>query len=104
MSAPDVGRPPVAHHQRENLLGVLAGRDRAPAGADVGQEAQGDFERHRDVIEAVDGNRLLSALDLADELTGESGERAQSFLAQCTLLAQRTQTLAEKFPDVSDGP
>ena len=61
------------------------------------------IERDRDTIEAVDGDRLLAALDLADEFPAEPGSLAESLLAERALLAECPEALTEEFPDVFDG-
>src|SRR6266852_1549701 len=88
--------------EREDLLGLL-GRHRALLVADVGEVAQRNFERDRDTVEAVDGDRLLAALDLADELPAEPRPFAESFLAERALFAQGAEPLTEEFSDVFDG-
>src|SRR5438093_422391 len=98
----DVLRTAPARDEREDPLGFL-GRHAAVLVADVGEVAQGDLQRDRDAVEAVDGDRLLAALDLTDEFSAEPGSLAESLLAERALLAQCTKSLAEEFPDVFDG-
>src|SRR6266851_3286434 len=58
--------------EREDLFRFL-GRDRLLlVGTDVGEVAQRHLERDGDAIEAVDRDRLLAALDFADELAAQS--------------------------------
>ncbi len=54
------------------------------------------------MIEAVDGDRLLSALDLTDELSAQPRALAQALLTQPPLLAERPQPLAQEFSHVLD--
>src|SRR2546426_6461768 len=98
----DVLRTAAARDEREDPLGFL-GRHAAVLVADVGEVAQGDLQRDRDAVEAVDGDRLLAALDLADEFPAEPGSLAESLLAERALLSECTKTLTEEFPDVFDG-
>src|SRR4030095_9267020 len=97
-----VFRTPPSRNEREDLLSIL-GRDGAVLVTDVGEIAQRNLERDRHAIETVDGNRLLTALDLADELPPEAGPLAETFLAERALFAQSAEALTEKFPDVFDG-
>src|SRR6266850_2101565 len=92
--------PPPAGHQREDLLGVLARHRRRLVGAHVGQLAQRDLQRHRYVVEAVDGDRLLAALDLTDELAGQAGAITEPLLTESALLAERPQPLPQELPYV----
>src|SRR2546425_10357833 len=55
------------------------------------------------VVETVEGDRLLPTLDLADELSAESGSLAESLLAERALFAQRTETRPEDFSDAFGG-
>src|SRR5262249_7743423 len=75
----------------------------ARLGADVGEVAQGNPERDRHVVETVDRDRFLAALDLADELPAEPGFLAESLLAEGALFAQGTETLPENFSDALGG-
>src|SRR5207245_4677431 len=102
VSLADVFRTPPSRDQREDLLGLF-GRHGAVLVADVGELAQRNLERDRHAVETIDGNRLLAALDLADEFPAETGPLAEAFLAERALFAQGAQTLTEKFPDVFDG-
>src|SRR2546426_7977345 len=95
------GLPPVAD-QREDPLGVLDGHAGRLVGPDVGELTQRNVEGDRHVIEAVDGDRFLAALDLADELAAEAGALTQSFLAQAVLLAQGAQPLPEELAHMLD--
>src|SRR4051794_4500940 len=79
--------------QREDALGVLGRYPGRLVGTDVGQLTQRNVERDGDVIEAVDRDRFLSALHLADELAAEPGAVTQPLLAQPVLLAQGAQAL-----------
>src|SRR5258708_1942769 len=67
---PDVLGPPPAGDEREDLFGLLARHRGRLVGPHVRQLTQGNLQRHRYVVEAVDGDRLLPALDLTDELAG----------------------------------
>src|SRR6266850_1867576 len=98
-----LGAAPVAD-EREDALGVLARHAGRLVGAHVGELAQRNVERDRDVVEAVDRDRLLAALHLADELAAEAGALAEPLLAQAVLLAQGAQPLAEEFAHMLDGP
>src|SRR5437870_13284696 len=64
----DVLGTPPAGDEREDLFCFLAGDRLLLVRADVGQVAQRHLERDRHAVEAVDRDRLLTALDLADEL------------------------------------
>src|SRR5574341_59138 len=103
VSLANVLRAAPARHEREDLLGVL-GRDCGGLVADVGEVAQRDFQGDGHVVEAVDRDRLLTALDLADELAAQAGALAETFLAQEALLAEGAETLAQELSDVLDGP
>src|ERR1700756_261780 len=98
--AADVFRPPPARDEREDLLRVLARHGRRLVGPHVRELAQRDLERDRHPIEAVDRDRLLAALDLADELAGEAGAITQPLLAEGALLAERPQPLPQELPHV----
>src|SRR5213594_4542358 len=97
---PDLLGPPPAGDEREDLLRVLARHLRRLVGAHVGQLAERNLQRHRYVVQAVDGDRLLAALDLADELAGQAGAIAQPLLAESALLAERPQPLPQELPYV----
>ena len=58
------------------------------------------IERDRHPVKAVDGDRLLAALDLSDELAGETGAITEPLLAESALLAERPQPLPEELPYV----
>jgi len=49
----------------------------------------GRLERDRHPVQPVDGDRFLAALDLADELAGETGAITQPLLAESALVAER---------------
>src|SRR5262245_58795639 len=98
--AADVLRSPPTRHEREDLLRVLARHGRRLVRPHVRELAQRDLERDRHPIEAVDRDRLLAALDLADELPGEAGAVAQPLLAEGALLAERSQPLPQELPHV----
>src|SRR5438128_8839959 len=99
VSLADVFRTPPSRDQREDLLGLF-GRHGAVLVADVGEIAQGNLERDRHAVETVDRNRLLPALDLADEFPAESGSFAKSFLAERALFAKGAKALTEEFSDM----
>src|SRR5215470_18872069 len=80
VSLADVLRAAPPRDERVDLLGLL-GRHGAVLVADVGEVAQRNPERDRYVVETVEGDRLLAALDFADELAAEPGFLAESFLA-----------------------
>src|SRR5439155_19129741 len=67
--------------EREDLLGLLGGH-RGGLVADIGEVTERDLERGRDVVQAVQGDRLLAPLDLADELSAQAGALAQPLLAE----------------------
>src|SRR3989449_10800802 len=92
--------PPPAGDEREDLLRVLARHLRRLVGAHIGQLAERNLQRHRYVVQAVDGDRLLAAFDLADELAGQAGAIAQPLLAESALLAERPQPLPQELPYV----
>src|SRR6266403_2097897 len=93
---PDVFGPPPDGNEREDLFGLLA-RHRGPH---VRQLTQRDLERDRHPVQAVDGDRLLSALDLADELARQARPISQPPLAETALLAQGPHPLPQEFPHV----
>jgi hypothetical protein len=74
-----------------------------PSCPNIGQVTERHLEGHRHPVEAVDRDRLSTALDLADELAAESGSFAKPFLAERALFAQGAEALAEEFSDVFDG-
>src|SRR5436309_1128434 len=86
---PDQAQPPEGARHLRRLVG-----------AHVGQLAERNLQRHRYVVQAVDGDRLLAALDLADELAGQAGAIAQPLLAESALLAERPQPLPQELPYV----
>src|SRR6266850_1589804 len=93
---PDVFGPPPAGDEREDLFGLLA-RHRGPH---IRQLTQRDLERDRHPVQAVDGDRLLSALDLADELARQARAITQPPLTESALLAQGPHPLPQEFPHV----
>src|SRR5205823_740213 len=96
----NVLRPPTARDEREDLLRVLARHSRRLVGPHVRELAQRDFERHRHPVQAVDRDRFLAALDLSDELPGETGAITQSLLTEGPLLAECPQPLPQELPHV----
>src|SRR5438552_2185939 len=72
---------PTGRDEREDLLGLLT-RHRGGLVADVGEVAEWDLEGGGDVVQAVERDRLLATLDLADELPAQAGTVA---LDQCAL-------------------
>ena len=98
-----LSRPMFVEKERQDLLGVL-GRH-TPAGCpDIREDPEGNPERDRDPVEAVDRNRLLPALHLPDELAAQGRALAEHGLAELSPLAQLADALAEKLPDVRDRP
>src|SRR6266404_9405824 len=79
---PDVRGPPPAGDEREDLFGLLARHRGRLVGPHVRQLTQGNLQRHRYVVEAVDGDRLLPALDLTDELARSAIPISQPPLAE----------------------
>src|SRR5262249_58620883 len=71
----------TASRDEHDDLRSLFGRHGVLVG-DVGEVAQGNVERDRHVVETIDGDRLLPALDLADELPTEPGCLAEALLAE----------------------
>src|SRR5467141_344139 len=88
-------RPPT---QTESGLARHRGR---LVGPHVRQLTQRDLERDRHPVQAVDGDRLLTALDLADELARQPPAITQPLLAPTALLAQGPHPLPQEFPHVS---
>src|SRR5262245_21111244 len=99
---PDVTGAPPPGDEREDLLGLGTRRLLLALRTDVRQFSQGDLQGHRHMIKAVDGNRLLPALDLADELAAQPRTLPEPLLAQASLLAEGAQPLTEELPDVLD--
>src|SRR5262249_20261959 len=96
----DVPGPPPARDEREDLFCVPT-RHRGRLGcAHVRQLSQRDLEGDRHPVQAVDGDRFLSALDLADKLARQAGATTQPRLAESALLAKRPQPLAQEYPYV----
>src|SRR5439155_19023211 len=93
----DLLRFAAAGQQREHLLDLVARRGLFVL-AHVGQLPEGDFQRERDAVEAVDGDRLLSTLDLTDELAAEARLIPQLLLTPAALLSQRPKSLTEQLP------
>jgi len=83
---PDVLGPPPAGDERKDLFRLLARHRGRLVGPHVRELTQRDLERDRHPIEAVNRDRLLTALDLADELSGEAGAITQPLLAVTALL------------------
>src|SRR2546426_8486433 len=92
-----------ARDEREDLLRVLRRDDRAPPRSDVGQGPERHRERHRHLVEAVDRDRLLAALDLPNELAAERRAVAQPLLAEAAVLPQLAQALPQELSDVRNG-
>src|SRR6267142_137590 len=97
---PDVLGPPTDGNEREDLFGVLARHRGRLVGPHVRQLSQRHLERDRHPVQAVDGDRFLAALDLADELAGQAGAITQPLLAESALLAERPQPLPQELPYV----
>src|SRR3989442_10231094 len=93
---------PAGGDEREDLLGLLAGH-RGGLVADVGEVAERDLEGRGNVVQAVERDRLLAPLDLADELSAPVGALAQPLLAERPLLPEGAQALSPKLPDVLHG-
>src|SRR5437773_4250657 len=72
----DLLRAPPGRDEREDLLGLLAGH-RGGLVADVGEVAERDLEGGGDVVQAVERDRFLAALDLTDELPAQAGALAE---------------------------
>jgi hypothetical protein len=89
--------------ERENLLGVCGRNDCAPPRPDIGELAERDLERDGHLVEAIDRDRLLTALHFTDELATERGAVAQPPLAEAPLLPKLSHTLPEELSDVWDG-
>src|SRR5262249_33753186 len=97
---PDVPGPPPAGDERENLFGVLT-RDRGRlVGPHIRQLSQRDLKRGRHPVQAVDGDRFLPALDLADEFARQPGAITQPLLAESALLAERPQPLPQELSNM----
>src|ERR1043166_5282328 len=103
VGAADVLGAAAVAHQREDALGVLARYAGRLVSPHVGELAQRNVEGDGDVIEDVDRDGFLTALDLADDLAAQAGALAEPLLAQSMLLAQRAQALAEELAHVLDG-
>src|SRR5256886_12621448 len=98
----DLLRAPPGRDEREDLLGLLAGH-RGGLVADVGEVAERDLEGGGDVVQAVERDRSLATLDLADELPAQAGTVAQPLLAEQPLLPEGAQALSQELSDVLDG-
>src|SRR5882762_7164718 len=68
---PDLVRSASSRHECENLLRLAIVHGPPSVEPDVGQRGQRHVERDGHPVEAVDGDGLLAALDLADELPAE---------------------------------
>ena len=85
--AADVVGPPAPGDKGEELFRLLARYRRCLVGTYVREVAQRYVERDRDTIQAVDRNRFLAALDLADKFAGKSRATIQPLLSEGALLA-----------------
>src|SRR5438874_6268939 len=92
--------PPPAGDEREDLFGLLARHRGRLVGPHIRQLTQRDLERDRHPVQAIDGDRLLPALDLADELARQARAITQPLLAETALLAQSPHPLPQEFPHV----
>src|SRR5438876_576855 len=93
----------VLHEERQQLLGVLA-RHRRAIRRRVRQRPERNLERSGNPVEAVDRDRFLAALDLADEFAAEPGVPAQGALTPPPLLAEGAEPLAEELPEPGRDP
>src|SRR5712692_1894873 len=100
VGTPDA-RARTVDDERQHSLGVLR-RHAVARPADVCQEIERDAEGDRYPVQAVDRNRLLTALDLADELPGQARALPEDGLAQVEALAQDAQPLSEERAHVRD--
>src|SRR5438132_6582103 len=98
---PDLLRSASGRHEREDLLRLAIVHGPPAVEPDVGQRGQRHVERDGHPVEAVDRNRLLAALDLADELPAEVRPVAESLLTETPLLTQGAQPLTEKASNLS---
>src|SRR5437870_1450093 len=98
---PDLVRSASSRHEREDLLRLAIVHGPASVEPDVGQRGQRHVERDGHPVEAVDGDGLLAALDLADELPAEVRPVAESLLTETPLLTQGAQPLTEKASNLS---
>src|SRR6266446_5862914 len=97
----DLLRSASGRHEREDLLRLAIVHGPRSVEPDVGQRGQRHVERDGHSVEAVDRDRLLAALDLADELPAEVRSVAESLLTETPLLTQRAQPLTEKASNLS---
>src|SRR5262249_39486775 len=91
----------ASRDERDDLLGLF-GRHGLLV-ADISEIEQGNPERDRHVVETGEGDRLLAALDLADEPPAAAGFLAAPGLVARALYALSTETLPEDFSDVRFG-
>src|SRR5438128_1987889 len=89
-----------AGHQGVDPLDVLGGGDGLLADPDVDQGRQWCLQGDSDGVQTVNGDTLLAALDLADELSTQSGQLPELVLREPALLAKRAQTLADELSNV----
>src|SRR5947208_9937076 len=89
-----------AGHQGVDPLDVLGGGDGLLADPDVDQGRQWCLQGDSDSVQTVNGDTLLAALDLADELPTEPRELPELVLREPALLAKRAQTLADELSNV----
>ena len=89
-----------AHDEGEDFLGVWA---RDTGTRRTGEVAERDTQGDGDLVQAVDRDRLFTALHLADEFATEGRQAPQASLAETSLLAQFSHTLTEELPDVRHG-
>src|SRR2546430_534067 len=95
----DLLGPPTGRDEREDLLGLLT-RHRGGLVADVGEVAEWDLEGGGDVVQAVERDRLLATLDLADELPAQAGTVAQPLLAEQPLLPEGAEALSQELSEI----
>src|SRR5687768_6228881 len=68
-----------------------------------GEVAQRRLQRLGHAIQTVDGDRLLSALDFADELAAQAGAPPERPLSVAEVLAERAHAPAQDDADFLDG-
>ena len=92
----------VAQDKREDFLRNCVRDNRPRTRPNINENPERDCERRRYSMQAVDRDRFLAPLHLADELPAESRALTQALLRQAVLLPQLAKPLTQKLPDMRD--
>jgi len=76
----------LVQDERHDLLGVAV-RHAAPRHPDIGEDGERHSEGDGHLVEAVNRDRFLPALNLADELAAQLGPLTERLLTEPTMLA-----------------